>query len=288
MIINHNISALNTYRQLSINVTAGNRSLEKLSSGYRINRAGDDAAGLAISEKMRGQIRGLNMASKNAQDGISLIQSAEGALNETHSILQRMRELAVQAANGTNTDADRAEIQKEIEQLKSEIDRISTDTEFNTMKLLDGSIANTADVDTTNNDARLGEVEVINDNISAGDYKVKIADLTIKKTVDDGGTRITAVGIANSKTVEMGEYTVEVSKDTVSTGKFALTLKNEAGKVIATTDGVANNATSANLGDFKLTIDTGGLAEGAAKFTISADFKATVSDADGNEIESKT
>jgi len=288
MIINHNISALNTYRQLSINVTAGNRSLEKLSSGYRINRAGDDAAGLAISEKMRGQIRGLNMASKNAQDGISLIQSAEGALNETHSILQRMRELAVQAANGTNTDADRAEIQKEIEQLKSEIDRISTDTEFNTMKLLDGSIANTADVDTTNNDAKLGEVEVINDNISAGDYTVNIADLTIKKTVDDGGTRITAVGIANSKTVEMGEYTVEVSKDTVSTDKFALTLKNEAGKVIATTDGVANNATSANLGDFKLTIDTGGLAEGAAKFTISADFKATVSDADGNDIESKT
>ncbi|HOQ74931.1 MAG TPA: flagellin, partial [Thermoclostridium sp.] len=135
MIINHNISALNTYRQLSINVTAGNRSLEKLSSGYRINRAGDDAAGLAISEKMRGQIRGLNMASKNAQDGISLIQTAEGALNETHSILQRMRKLAVQAANGTNTDADRAEIQKEIEQLKSEINRISTDTEFNTLKL---------------------------------------------------------------------------------------------------------------------------------------------------------
>ena len=138
MIINHNISALNTYRQLTINNNAGSRSLEKLSSGYRINRAGDDAAGLAISEKMRGQIRGLNMASKNAQDGISLIQTAEGALNETHSILQRMRELAVQAANGTNTDADRAEIQKEIEQLKSEIDRISTDTEFNTKALLDG------------------------------------------------------------------------------------------------------------------------------------------------------
>jgi hypothetical protein len=103
MRINHNISALNTYRQLTVNVMAGSKSLEKLSSGYRINRAGDDAAGLAISEKMRGQIRGLEMASKNAQDGISLIQTAEGALNETHAILQRMRELAVQSATDTNT-----------------------------------------------------------------------------------------------------------------------------------------------------------------------------------------
>ncbi|HOP73030.1 MAG TPA: flagellin, partial [Thermoclostridium caenicola] len=123
MIINHNISALSTYRQLTVNNSATSKSLEKLSSGYRINRAGDDAAGLAISEKMRGQIRGLNMASKNAQDGISLIQTAEGALQEVHSILQCMRELAVQAANGTNTDDDRAELQKEIEQLKSEINR---------------------------------------------------------------------------------------------------------------------------------------------------------------------
>ena len=284
MIINHNISALNTYRQLTVNNSATSKSLEKLSSGYRINRAGDDAAGLAISEKMRGQIRGLNMASKNAQDGISLIQTAEGALNETHSILQRMRELAVQSANGTNTDADRTEIQKEIEQLKSEINRISNDTEFNTLKLLDGSIANTADVDTTNV-AHLGEVEVINDNISAGVYKVNIANVEIKKTVDDaGGTKITAVDIAATKTVEMGKYTVEVSEETG--GTFALTLKNEAGKVIATTDGVANNATSANLGDFTLSINTG-LVEGTAKFIISADFKATVSDAGGNVIESK-
>jgi len=154
MRINHNISALNTYRQLSINTTNGSKSLEKLSSGFRINRAGDDAAGLAISEKMRGQIRGLNQAERNSQDAISLIQTAEGALNETHSILQRMRELAVQAASDTNTskktvdgeavDGDRDEIQKEIEQLLKEIDRISTDTEFNTMKLLDGSYGTTA------------------------------------------------------------------------------------------------------------------------------------------------
>lgn len=143
MRINHNIAALNTYRQLTAGSLASSKSMEKLSSGLRINRAGDDAAGLAISEKMRGQIRGLEMASKNAQDGISLIQTAEGALNETHSILQRMRELAVQAANDTNTAADRAEIQKEIDQLSLEIDRIGNTTEFNTQKLLDGSINNT-------------------------------------------------------------------------------------------------------------------------------------------------
>jgi len=138
VIINHNIAALNTYRQLSINNTNTQKALEKLSSGLRINRAGDDAAGLAISEKMRGQIRGLEMASKNAQDGISLIQTAEGALNEVHAILQRMRELAVQAANDTNVDVDRSEIQKEINQLTSEINRIGNTTEFNTQKLLNG------------------------------------------------------------------------------------------------------------------------------------------------------
>ena len=138
MIINHNIASLNTYRQLTANNANGAKSLEKLSSGLRINRAGDDAAGLAISEKMRGQIRGLDQAGRNAQDGISLIQTAEGGLNETHSILQRMRELAVQSATDTNTDADRGEIQKEMNQLISEIDRIGNSTEFNTKKLLDG------------------------------------------------------------------------------------------------------------------------------------------------------
>jgi len=140
MRINHNIAALNTHRALTSNTMAGSKALEKLSSGYRINRAGDDAAGLAISEKMRAQIRGLDMASKNAQDGISLIQTAEGALAETHSILQRMRELADQSANGTNTDADREALQAEIEELKDEIDRIGNTTEFNTMKLLNGAL----------------------------------------------------------------------------------------------------------------------------------------------------
>lgn len=140
MRINHNIAALNTYRQLNTNSANGSKALEKLSSGLRINKAGDDAAGLAISEKMRAQIRGLDQASRNAQDGISMIQTGEGALNETHSILQRMRELANQAANDTNVNIDRDEIQKEINQLTSEINRIGNTTEFNTQKLLNGGI----------------------------------------------------------------------------------------------------------------------------------------------------
>jgi len=132
--------AMNTHRQLGLNANAGAKSIEKLSSGYRINRAGDDAAGLSISEKMRAQIRGLSQSSRNAQDGISLIQTAEGALSETHAILQRMRELADQSANGTNTADDRAAIQNEITQLRDEVDRIGNTTEFNTQKLLNGSL----------------------------------------------------------------------------------------------------------------------------------------------------
>ena len=139
MVVQHNMSAMNANRMLSGVSSAQSKSTEKLSSGYRINRAADDAAGLSISEKMRVQIRGLNQASTNAQDGISLIQTAEGALNESHSILQRMRDLSVQAANGTETDDDREAVQNEIEQLQSELTRISDTTEFNTMKLLDGS-----------------------------------------------------------------------------------------------------------------------------------------------------
>lgn len=140
MRINHNIAALNTHRQLTMGNANAAKNMEKLSSGLRINRAGDDAAGLAISEKMRGQIRGLEQASRNAQDGISLIQTAEGALNEVHSILQRMRELATQSANSTNTEADREQLQKEFNQLTSEINRIGNNTEFNTQKLINGNL----------------------------------------------------------------------------------------------------------------------------------------------------
>lgn len=141
MIINHNMNALNAHRMMTGNTVASGKSMEKLSSGLRINRAGDDAAGLAISEKMRGQIRGLDQASRNAQDGISLIQTAEGALQETHSILQRMKELSTQSANGTLDDnVDRAAIQTEVDKLNEEIDRIASTTNFNGKKLLDGTI----------------------------------------------------------------------------------------------------------------------------------------------------
>ena len=141
MVVQHNLLAANTNRQLGITTSAQAKSTEKLSSGYKINRAADDAAGLSISEKMRSQIRGLNKASSNAQDGVSLVQTAEGALNETHSILQRMNELATQAANGTNTSVDRSAIRAELDQLTSEINRIQSTTQFNTMNLLDGTFS---------------------------------------------------------------------------------------------------------------------------------------------------
>lgn len=139
MVVQHNLTAMNANRQLGVITGNQSKSSEKLSSGYRINRAGDDAAGLKISEKMRSQVRGLNRASTNAQDGISLIQTAEGALNEAHSILQRMNELAVQGANDTNESIDREAINEELDQLTEELDRISTTTQFNKMNLLDGS-----------------------------------------------------------------------------------------------------------------------------------------------------
>jgi flagellin len=141
--INQNIAAMNSYRNLSVTDGQMSKSLEKLSSGFRINRAADDAAGLAISEKLRSQVNGLNTASSNAQNAISLVQTAEGALNETHSILQRMRELSVQSANDTNTSEDRAQIQKEVAALKEEVTRISDQTQFNGQELLDGTFTGT-------------------------------------------------------------------------------------------------------------------------------------------------
>lgn len=141
MVVQHNMAASNANRQLGISTNVLSKSTEKLSSGYRINRAADDAAGLSISEKMRSQIRGLNKASSNAQDGISAIQTAEGALNEAHSILQRMNELATQAANDTNTTVDRNAIQSEINALTSEVSRIASTTQFNTQNLLDGTFS---------------------------------------------------------------------------------------------------------------------------------------------------
>src|SRR5574344_524527 len=140
MVVQHNLTAMNSNRMLSVTTKTQSKSTEKLSSGYKINRAADDAAGLSISEKMRKQIRGLDQASTNAQDGISAVQTAEGALTEVHSMLQRMNELAVKAANGTNSGSDREAIQNEIEQLSTEIDRVAETTKFNETYLLKGDV----------------------------------------------------------------------------------------------------------------------------------------------------
>lgn len=173
MVVQHNLNAINANNKMNINVSGTKKATEKLSSGYQINRAGDNAAGLAISEKMRSQIRGLSQATKNANDGISLIQTAEGGLNETHSILQRMRELAVQSANGTyQDDTDREAIQLEVDALKSEIDRIASSTEYNGMKLLDGSLGGTT-TGTTDFGARYGVLISANTVVDGTNNKLK-------------------------------------------------------------------------------------------------------------------
>lgn len=201
MRINHNIAALNTYRQLTFNNTQAAKNIEKLSSGLRINRAGDDAAGLAISEKMRGQIRGLEMAAKNSQDAISLIQTAEGALNETHAILQRMRELAVQGANDTNTTIDRNQIQKELNQLISEIDRISNTTQFNTKNLLDGSLNATFQVGANSGQIINLTIATMNStSLTVGAANISVADNSLaSSSIANIDAAINAVSQERSK-----------------------------------------------------------------------------------------
>ncbi|MFK5709432.1 flagellin N-terminal helical domain-containing protein [Lysinibacillus boronitolerans] len=249
MRIQHNISALNAHRNLGANNTQASKNLEKLSSGFKINRAGDDAAGLAISEKMRGQIRGLDMATKNSQDAISLIQTAEGALNETHSILQRMRELAVQSSSDTNVNLDRDAIQQEIEQLTKEIDRISNTTEFNTQKLLDGSFSGKFQIGANENQdmamnignmnaAALGltNTTVVSKDISAtglndGTYTVKGTDL-----VDANGQ---VVGKVSTNKVTLGHTTTTQIAFT-DINKSATAVKDlAAGDTIIVKDGKA-------------------------------------------------
>ncbi len=213
MRINHNLQAMNTYRQMGGTQVNQAKSMEKLSSGYRINRAGDDAAGLAISEKMRGQIKGLHQASRNAQDGISLIQTAEGALTETQNILQRMRELAVQSSNDTNVDADREAIQNEITQLTEEIDRISDTTEFNTQKLLDGTFKGKK--------LQIGANETQNMNLDIG--SMNTVGLGLTSTIDMG---------ALTKTQDISEFT-----DSSVLSLDGNDVKDEAGKIVGTHDG---------------------------------------------------
>ncbi|MDD6845609.1 MAG: flagellin [Clostridia bacterium] len=225
MVVQHNLTAMNTSRQLNGVTGALSKSTEKLSSGYKINRAGDDAAGLSISEKMRSQIRGLNKASSNAQDGISLIQVAEGALNETHSILQRMNELATQAANDTNTSTDRAAIQQEVDQLTSEINRIQSTTQFNTMNLLDGTF--------TGKNLQVGSLSGQSIGISISNMNASslaVNDLTVSSFSD--------AGEAMSK--------IQAAIDKVSTQRSKLgALQNRLEHTINNLDTTAENTQSA-------------------------------------------
>lgn len=211
MIINHNLGAINAQRNMGINSGAAAKSMEKLSSGLRINRAGDDAAGLSISEKMRAQIRGLDQASTNAEDGISMIQTAEGALTETHSILQRMRELSVQSANDTNVSTDRAAIQAEMDELTKEVDRIATTTEFNTQKLLDGSFSGTF---------QIGANEGQKMDLNIG--KMDSASLGLTSTVEISETK----DLTADSNIKDGTYTVEGTN-----------IKDTNGNIVGSTDG---------------------------------------------------
>ena len=233
MIINHNMNALNAHRNMNVNNTAAGKSMEKLSSGLRINRAGDDAAGLAISEKMRGQIRGLTQASRNASDGISMIQTAEGALNETQNILQRMRELSVQSSNDTNTSEDRASIQKEIEQLTQEIDRIGNNTEFNTQSLLkgDGSnklVASGADVKAmkagTDRETEEAKMEIVVNKADAATeakFKLNGQEITVNVTAQgaDGDVNKNAVAKEMAEQIQK-----EIDKNTELKGNYKVSV----------------------------------------------------------------
>jgi len=225
MVVQHNLSAMNTNRTLGSVQAQQAKSTEKLSSGYRINRAGDDAAGLTISEKMRSQIRGLNKASANAQDGISLIQTAEGALNETHSILQRMNELATQAANDTNTSTDRSALQAEVTQLTSEIDRIQSTTQFNTMNLLDGNF--------TGKSLQIGSLEGQSINVSISNMnasKIGVSGLSL--------STFAAAGSAMTK--------IQAAINTVSTQRSSLgALQNRLDHTINNLDTTSENTQSA-------------------------------------------
>jgi flagellin len=242
MRINHNISALNTYRQLSANNAAGGKSLEKLSSGLRINRAGDDAAGLAISEKMRGRISGLNSASSNAQDGISLIQTAEGALNESTSILQRMRELAVQGANDTLQPTDRTAIATEMTQLSSELDRIGDTTQFNKTVLLDGTFGVKLATGGAAGTLAVGADGVGNINISGGKASTTYTldqNAAGEVTLDDGNgnqQRLTGLAASFTGTLNFDKMGVSIDVTAIDLSGTAWSGDGKTIKTAATAD----------------------------------------------------
>ncbi len=228
MVVQHNLTAMNANRQLGIISGAQAKATERLSSGYRINRAGDDAAGLSISEKMRSQIRGLNKASTNAQDGISAIQTAEGALNEAHAILQRMNELATQAANDTNTSVDRNALAQEMKQLQTELNRIASTTQFNTMNLLDGTFTGK--------------------NLQVGALQGQKIGISIKEMSADGLGIGTAASIAVSTFAAAGATMTNVQKaiEKVSTQRSALgAIQNRLEHTIANLDTTSENTQAA-------------------------------------------
>ncbi|MCP1191181.1 flagellin [Priestia flexa] len=233
MRINHNIAALNTYRQLGNANNAQQSSMEKLSSGLRINRAGDDAAGLSISEKMRGQIRGLEKASQNAQDGISMIQTAEGALSEAQDILQRMRELSVQAANDTNVGTDRTAIADELGELKTELTRIKDTTQFNTQKLLDGTSAGSAGTVTLQVGANATESMAL--DFTAGGIDLATVISTI-------GT----IDVSTNAKAQTQVTTFQTALDSVSSGRSKLgAYQNRLEHTINNLDNAGENLTAA-------------------------------------------
>lgn len=230
MVVQHNLTAANTNRQLGITTNGLQKSTEKLSSGYKINRAADDAAGLSISEKMRNQIRGLNKASDNAQDGISLVQTAEGALNEVHSMLQRMSELAVQASNGTNASQDRTALDNEVQQLKTEIERVGTTTQFNKMDILTGEFS-------SNNEKTLqvgaNQNQVITIAISA-------LTSTVGSALDDAVKVVTASAAQSSITI------IQNSITNLSALRSKLgALQNRLEHTVANLDNISENTQSA-------------------------------------------
>ncbi|TDQ36937.1 flagellin Hag [Aureibacillus halotolerans] len=235
MRINHNIQALNAYRNLAHNQNLTSQSLEKLSSGLRINKAADDAAGLAISEKMRSQIRGLEVAERNALDGVSLIQTAEGAMAEMHAMVQRMRELAVQAANGSNTKADREELQKEINQLTSEVNKISEYTEFNGMKLLDGSFSGDEITD-GDEDTPPTYKDVLVFQVGANEGQTAEVALAGMSAFDLG---LTAKADGETRTLTFGDKTVTVTYASSSDIEPAKGTDMEFGLDVSTVEGAS-------------------------------------------------
>lgn len=230
MVVQHNLTAANTNRQLGITTNGLQKSTEKLSSGYKINRAADDAAGLSISEKMRNQIRGLNKASDNAQDGISLVQTAEGALNEVHSMLQRMSELAVQAANGTNATTDRTALNDEVQQLKTEIQRVGSTTQFNKMNILDGGFS-------------AGTKKALQVGANAN-QTISIAISALKSVV--GSSLIEALKISTATNAQSAITTVQSSIEKLSTLRSKLgAVQNRLEHTVANLDNISENTQSA-------------------------------------------